>query len=76
MASKPEKTFRLGSAQAAVFLNEGENGYFRSITLDRRYQDKDGEWQSSNSFTASQAANALASLQSAVNYVMEKKNSE
>lgn len=69
--SKPETTFSLSGVRAAVFRNEGKDGPFRSITLERRYQDGQ-EWKSSNSFTKSQAAAALVVLQQAVAFVLEQ----
>ena len=41
--AKPEKTFKIGAVSASVFLNEGDEGAFRTITLQRRYK-KDESW--------------------------------
>jgi hypothetical protein len=77
MPNKPEKNFALGTVQAAVFVNKGESGRFRTVSVDRRYKDKDtGEWKSSNSFTASQLTNCVAVCQKALDYIIEKKASE
>ena len=62
--SKPETTIKLGQAQASIFVNEGDKGPFRTVTLQRRYKDETtGQWQSSNSYTATQLANAIAVMQ-------------
>ena len=71
--SKPEKTFRIGSVSASVFVNHGDEGEFRTIALQRRYKDGD-EWKSSNSFTKPQAAAALAVLQRALCHVLEHED--
>lgn len=72
--AKPEKAFRLGTVRASVFLNNGQSGPFHTIQLQRRYKDEpSGEWRSSDSFTAQQAASALVVLQQAVGYVLERE---
>lgn len=69
--SKPERTFRLGAVSASVFLNDSQSGPFRTIQVQRRYKDEQsGEWRSSDSFTAQQAASAIAVLQQAMSYVV------
>jgi hypothetical protein len=70
---KPEKTFRIGSVSASVFVNQSDEGEFRTIALQRRYKDGD-EWKSSNSFTKPQAAAALAVLQRALGYVLDHED--
>lgn len=73
--AKPEKSFRLGAVRASVFLNDGQSGQFHTIQLQRRYKDdQSGEWRSSDSFTAPQAASALVVLQQAVAYVLERES--
>ena len=73
--SKPEKTFKIGSVSASVFLNESEEGSFRTITLQRRY--KAGEdWKSSSSFTTAQAPLAIAVLQKALSYMMDQGDTD
>ena len=70
--AKPEKTFRLGPVHASIFLNDSQSGPFHTIQVQRRYKDEQsGEWRSSDSFTAQQAASALVVLQQAVAYVLE-----
>ena len=73
--AKPEQTFQLGSAHASVFVNEGEQGPFRTVTVQRRYKDGE-EWKSSNSFTASQLAQAIAVMQRALDYVLDQQGTQ
>lgn len=42
----PVAKVRIGSVTAAVW----RNGEFYSATFERRYQDKEGQWQTSHSF--------------------------
>ncbi len=52
--AEPEKTFNQGSCRAAVFANEikqnGKTAIFRNVAIQKRYKDKDGNWQNTNSF--------------------------
>ena len=51
--SQPEITFRHSPCSASVFVNEYERGEekftVRSVVFQRRYQDRNGEWQATNS---------------------------
>ena len=51
----PEKEFRAGLVRATVWRNTRKNGAGQefealSVRVERRYQDKDGNWQSTSSF--------------------------
>jgi hypothetical protein len=52
--NQPLKKYRAGSVSAAVWENEatvnGQKVTLRKATVERRYKDKDGNWQSSGSF--------------------------
>ena len=52
--TKPIKEFRAGSVRASIWENERENGdqkyTVHSVQVERRYKDKDGNWQSSTGF--------------------------
>ena len=41
---------RLGRVKAAIWANETEHGVRYSATLSRVYKDRDGKWQTSDSF--------------------------
>ncbi len=71
---KPEKTFRIGSVSASVFLNEveGSERRFRSVNLQRRYRDGD-EWKSSSAFGLAELPQAITVLEMALKYVAEKE---
>ena len=70
--TKPEKTFKLGSVTASVFVNSGEQGPFRTATVQRRYKDGE-EWKSSNAFTATQLAQAIGVMQKTLDYLLEQE---
>ena len=53
--SMPEKKFSTGAISATIWKNNGKSKKtgepveFRTIQIDRRYTDKEGNWQSTNS---------------------------
>jgi hypothetical protein len=48
--SKPAAEVRLGNIRAAIWKNEGKNGVWFTVTVDRSYRDDEDEFRSSNSF--------------------------
>jgi hypothetical protein len=75
---KPEKVIRIGAVVASVFKNqrEVEGGEFRedySVNLHRRYQDKEGQWQSTSAFSLSELPQAEFALRLAMAYVAERE---
>ncbi len=72
MSKSPEKTFRIGSVSASVFVNEvqGDGGKrkIRNVNLQRRYKDGD-EWKSASSFGLSDLPQAIRALQLAQTHV-------
>ena len=65
--SKPEHTVRCGGIQLAIWSNETPKGNFQSITIDKSYKDKDGEWKRTKSFKPAD----LVKLQLGINKVIE-----
>ena len=54
--AKPEKKFKCGAVEAAVFVNEiNKNGNklkLKKVSIQKRYKNADGEWKSTNSYDA------------------------
>ncbi|MEM9167044.1 MAG: hypothetical protein AAGB48_08460 [Planctomycetota bacterium] len=49
--TKPVDHVRLGTIQAAIWKNTDQEGRIRyGVTLERRYRDNEGVWQSSDSY--------------------------
>ncbi|MBD3249763.1 hypothetical protein GF336_06985 [Candidatus Woesearchaeota archaeon] len=73
----PEKKFSTGVIQATVWKNKGQSKdgqetEFRTISLQRRYTDKSGEWKSTNSMRINDLPKAALVLHKAYEYVVLK----
>ena len=71
----PEKKFRAGSISAPVWLNKGqkqtgEETEYRTISLERAYADKEGKWQTTNSYRIGDLPKAAVVLQHAYEYLV------
>ena len=76
----PEKKFSTGVITATVWQNagKGRNGEavsYRTVSLQRRYKDKNGVWQSANSFRVNDLPKASLVLQKAYEYVVLREQS-
>jgi len=76
--NQPEKKFSTGAISATVWKNQatskktGESVEYRTVTLQRRYTDKDGKWQTSSSFRITDLPKATLVLQKAYEYLVLK----
>ena len=71
----PEKKFRAGAVSATVWLNKGQKpsgelAEYRTISVERSYTDKNGNWQSTNSMRINDLPKARVVLQKAYEYVV------
>ena len=76
----PEKRFRVGACSASVFANsvpsKDDAGMvsFRTVSLQRAYKDKDGNFQHTCSFKEADIPKAILALSQAYKYlVMDEK---
>ncbi len=69
----PEKRFKVGACTASVFANkvQTENGEvaLKSVSLQRAYKDKNGEFQHTNSFKRDDIPKAVLALIKAYDYL-------
>lgn len=82
----PEKKFRAGPVSATIWKNtgqrqDGEIASFNTISLERSYKDKSGNWQNTSSLRVSDLPRASIVLQKAYEYLvlkepMESQNSD
>lgn len=74
LKTQPAKKFRVGSVQVAVWENkvanrEGSEELLYSATIERRYKDAKGNWQSTTSLHASDLPKAILALSKAYEFV-------
>ena len=75
--NQPEKRFSTGAINATVWKNvgvsqKGEPTEFRTISIQRRYKDKNDEWQSTTSLRVNDLPKATLVLQKAYEYIVLK----
>ena len=74
----PEKKFSTGGLTATVWENQGksktgEEVSYRTVSFQRRYMDKAGEWQSTNTLRVNDLPKASLVLQKAYEYLVMKE---
>lgn len=73
----PEKKFSTGAISATVWENQGKSKSgeavsFRTVSLQRRYKDKEGNWQSTNTLRINDLPRVSLVLQKAYEYLVLK----
>jgi len=77
--NQPEKKFSTGAISATVWKNNGTSKKdgspveFNTISLQRRYTDKDGVWKSTNSMRINDLPKAALVLNKAYEYLVIKE---
>ncbi len=71
----PVKSFRSGAIQVAIWENEnvtsdGQQMKFKTVSFERRYKDKNGNWQNTNSLRVNDLPKAALILQKAYEYLV------
>lgn len=75
--SAPVKKITVGSVQAAIWENNAAQGNsYHTVSLDRRYKNKNDEWKSTNSFRVSDLPKAILALQKAYERLAVKDSEE
>lgn len=79
--NQPEKRFSTGVVSATVWKNQGktkagEETSYNTISLQRRYRDKNDEWQSTNSFRINDLPKAMLVLNKAYEYLVLREQAE
>ena len=75
----PEKRFTTGAISATVWKNAGKNKRtgedieYRTVTLQRRYVDRDGKWQTANSMRINDLPRASLVLSKAYEFLVLKE---
>ncbi len=72
----PTKKFTVGGIQVAVWENQGKEGKsYYSISFEKRYMDKEGNWKSTTSLKANDLPKAVLALEKAFEFVSLKEPS-
>ena len=74
----PEKKLSTGGLTATVWENQGKNREgidvsYRTVSFQRRYTDKNGEWQSTSTLRVNDIPKASLVLQKAYEYLVMKE---
>jgi hypothetical protein len=73
----PIAKFKAGQVSSALWANEidvkGSTVTILKATVQRRYKDKDGNWQSSGSFSRNEIPLAIYCLRKAFEKIIEKQ---
>ena len=76
----PIAKFQAGQVSSAVWENEvdvkGRTVTILKATVQRRYKDKDGKWQSSGSFSRNEIPLAVYCLQKAFEKIIEEQSTQ
>ena len=71
--AKPEKKFKCGAVEAAVFVNEvNKNGNklkLKKVSIQKRYKNTDDEWKSTNSYDANDLPKLMLVADEAYRYL-------
>ena len=75
--AKPEKVFKVGACQAAIFVNEVEKDgkvmTLPKVSLQVRFRDKRGEWKGTSSLSVNDLPKAILALQKAYDYLTSRE---
>jgi len=78
--NQPLARFRVGSISCALWENEIQvNGTAKTVlkaSASRRYKDKNGDWQSSQSFGRSEILLAIHCLRQAVARIIDEEQAQ
>jgi len=71
----PERKFRAGAISATVWSNKGskangEDAEYKTISIERNYTDKEGNWHTTNSLRTSDLPKAQLVLQKAYEHIV------
>ena len=74
----PEKKFSTGALVATVWQNqgkskEGDEVSYRTVSFQRRYKDKKGDWQSTSTLRVNDLPKASLILEKAYEYLVMKE---
>ena len=74
---KPEKKFRAGAVTATIWKNQTEdNKYYSTVSFERSYKDKNGEWKTTNSLRVNDLPKAAMVISKAYEFLALNERAE
>ena len=78
--ARPEKSFKCGGCEAAVFENEvvkgGKTIAIKKVAFQKRYKNANGEWDSTHSLDINDIPKAVLVLNKAYEYLVARNDDE
>jgi hypothetical protein len=78
--ARPEKSFKCGGCEAAVFENEilkgGKTIAIKKVAFQKRYKNANGEWESTHSLDINEIPKAILVLNKAYEYLVVRNDDE
>ena len=72
MKNMPEMKFRAGAVSATIWRNDGENGSYNTVQIERSFK-KDDKWQSTGTLRLNDLPKAVLALGKAYEYLVLKE---
>jgi len=76
--ARPEKKFKVGGCTASVFANQvntiAGKALIKSVSLQKTFKNKDGNFQSNSTFGANDLPKAILALSKAYEYLVLEEN--
>jgi len=80
MATRPEKSFRCGGCETAIFGNEisknGRTATIKKVVFQKRYKSADGEWKTTHSLDVNEIPKAILVLFKAYEHLCSGNSSD
>lgn len=67
--NQPVKKFRAGAIAATVWNNQTKDGEYKTVSFERSYKDKDGNWKQTTTLRMSDLPKAALVLQKAYEFL-------
>jgi hypothetical protein len=79
-SKKPIQKFKSGAVEACIWDNtktiNGNQIASYGVTIDRKYKDKNGDWQNTSSLTVNDLPKAVVVLEDCYRFLTTKKHEE
>jgi hypothetical protein len=72
--NKPEIKFRAGGIAATVWKNQSKEGEYRTVSFERSYKDKEGQWKTTSSLRLNDLPKACVVLNKAFEHLVLSGN--